>query len=208
MLRSPVDSSCSPAHPPTAVLYCTGPLLHLPALPLQVTTGTLSGLILPAPHCAPKLCLLPPPLQVTTGSDAYSFGVLMWTLYTGQQPFVISSGVMISNPLFPHFPKFGHVAHPPYTCLAERCLLMDPHERPTFAQISESLLDFFHRESVAPGPPQRPPAMSAPAAAAGSDGSIVFSSSQVSYIDSRSESGGRCLVNYLCSESGGRCLVN
>ena len=136
------------------------------------------------------------PLQVTTGSDAYSFGVLMWSLYMGQQPYVFSrSGVLLANPLFPHFPKFVYTAHPQYTSLAERCLRMDPHERPSFVEIEKGLLDFFDRECVAPGTPQlappthsievpRPPppspAMSTPASAAGSDGLI-----QVGYVGSR-----------------------
>ena len=167
------------------------------------------------PLCS-RLSLLSVPLQVTTGSDAYSFGVLMWSLYTGEQPYACKSGLLLSNPLFPHFPKAGHAAHPQYTCLAERCLRMDPHERPSFTEITESLLDFFNRESVATGPPkpapptldievpsspsqpastahshntpglsEPPPAMSAPAPAAGGDDSIIFSSSRVGYIDSR-----------------------
>ena len=165
----------------------------------------MSDCYCPAPHFAtassPLLyCLSPPPLplQVTTGSDVYSFGVLMWSLYTGQQPYVILTGVPRTNPHFPHFPKAGHAAHPQYTYLAERCLRVDPHERPSFAEIGETLQDFFHSVSLVLGPPQPappclnnkmvlgpaqpPPDTSKPA---GSDSLSPFSSSQLSYLDSR-----------------------
>ena len=125
----------------------------------------------------------------------------MWSLYTGQLPYVVGrAGVLCSNPFFPHFPKAGHAAHLQYTCLAERCLQRDPHERPSFKEIALTLLDFFNRPCGAPGPPQPappslsivvpgpchpPPATSTPAPAADRDGLVLFSSSQLSYIDSR-----------------------
>ena len=152
------------------------------------------------------------PLQITTGSDVYSFGVLMWSLYMGQQPYVIRSGVLFTNPLFPHFPKAGHAAHPQYTCLTERCLRRDPHERPSFTEISGSLMDFFNRVAAAPGPPQPapptlsimvpippqpPPATSSHPPTAGSNAVVLISSSQLSYIESR------CLLaSYLLPGAG------
>ena len=134
------------------VSHCTlGTSLFVPAASAGDNRGVEHTATASSTH-ATALCLPPPPLQVTTGSDAYSFGVLMWTLYTGQQPYVVSrSGVPLSNPLFPHFPKAGHATHPQYICLAERCLRMDPHERPSFVEIAKGLLDFFDRECVAPG---------------------------------------------------------
>ena len=127
----------------------------------------------------------------------------MWSLYMGQQPYVVRSGVLFTNPLFPHFPKTGNATHPQYTCLAERCLRRDPHERPSFAEITDCLIDFFSRDRVAPGPPQpapptlsmvapgppRPPPATSPTSShpptAGSDMVVLVSSSQLSYIESR-----------------------
>ena len=78
---------------------------------------------------------------MTTGSDVYSFGVLMWSLYTGQQPYVWKAGVLLPNTHFPHFPDH---APPHYTGLVQRCLQRDPHERPTFPEITASLVAFFN----------------------------------------------------------------
>ena len=79
--------------------------------------------------------------QVCFGSDAYSFGVLMWTLYTGMQPFVYNNAnVLMKNPLFPHFPPS---AHPEYTSLTRWCLRRDPHERPSFVEIARCLCELF-----------------------------------------------------------------
>ena len=75
-------------------------------------------------------------MQVTTGSDVYSFGVIMWSLYCGQHPYVSKGGFFVPNSLFPRFPAG---AHPVYKSLALQCLLTDPHERPTFANISDVL---------------------------------------------------------------------
>ena len=80
----------------------------------------------------------------------------MWSIYTGQQPYVFSDkdGEPLPNKLFPHFPS---IAPPQYTCLAERCLRWDPHERPSFTEITACLQAFFDREvgprRSAAGPP-------------------------------------------------------
>ena len=79
--------------------------------------------------------------QVTTGSDVYSFGVLMWSLYMGQKPYVVKAGEVLPNMLFPHFPVH---APPQYTGLVQSCLRRDPHERPTFPEITASLVAFFN----------------------------------------------------------------
>ena len=103
--------------------------------------------------------LCPPALQITTGSDVYSFGVLMWSFYTGQQPYVWAAGMLRPNTLFPHFPT---AAAPQYKSLAERCLQRDPHQRPTFAEISDSLVAFFSEEMDGPGTAPAGPARPAP----------------------------------------------
>ena len=83
--------------------------------------------------------------------------MLMWSLYTGQMPYVYCDGDGVTlkpNMLFPHFPK---TAHSHFACLAERCLQRDPHERPSFAEITAILEAFFDSEAdaseAAAGPP-------------------------------------------------------
>ena len=65
----------------------------------------------------------------------------MWSLYTGQLPYVWKAGVLLPNTLFPYFPAH---APPQYTVLVQRCLRRDPHERPTFPEITASLVAFFN----------------------------------------------------------------
>ena len=78
---------------------------------------------------------------MTLASDVYSFGVLMWCLYTGQLPYVHRTGAWQCNALFPHFPVH---APPLYTGLVQSCLRRDPHDRPTFPEITASLVAFFN----------------------------------------------------------------
>ena len=89
---------------------------------------------------------------------------MMWYLYTGQQPYVVSGDFFVPNKLFPLFPKAA-AAHPQYTSLAERCLRVDPHERPSFVEVADSLEAFFNRV-VGPReqrlPPPTPPTAPAP----------------------------------------------
>ena len=83
------------------------------------------------------ICMLPCTCsQVTTGSDVYSFGVLMWSLYTGQQPYVCDGDLLSPNKLFPKFPCAGM---PQYVSLAEQCMQWNPHDRPSFGEISSAL---------------------------------------------------------------------
>ena len=88
-----------------------------------------------------------PCLRLTPGSDVYSFGVLLWSLYSGQQPCVVRGGLNTRNPLFPHFPSIRTTkacsAHSQYKSLAHQCLRQDPHQRPSFADMTHSLAFIF-----------------------------------------------------------------
>ena len=73
-------------------------------------------------------------MQVTTGSDVSSFGVLMWVFYAGHHPYLWRDGEWTHNPAFPFFPKgrrFRDPIHMHYIHLARCCLHSDPHTRPT-----------------------------------------------------------------------------
>ena len=90
------------------------------------------------------------------GSDVYSYGVLLWSFYVGQQPFQIRVGLWEPNPLFPSFPstsRSGEPAHLEYQALVRQCLREDPHERPTFAHIALFLERILGQgATTAPGP--------------------------------------------------------
>ena len=64
----------------------------------------------------------------------------MWSLYTGQLPYLLNGADVQPNKNFPAFPQG---AHPQYTSLACSCLWRDPHERPSFTDIAHSLLAIF-----------------------------------------------------------------
>ena len=87
----------------------------------------------------------------------------MWSIYTGQEPYVWQGDLPSKNPLFPHFPS---TSHPQYVHLTERCLRMDPHDRPSFVEISACLISLFQKVDasaclVPVGPPRpAPPALS------------------------------------------------
>ena len=101
-------------------------------------------------------------MQVTTGSDVYSYGVLMWCLYTGENPYLCERGLLVPNKRFPLFPD---PTPPLYKQLAERCLQRDPHDRPTFAEISARLVALCDPGPSIPmpaGPPRpAPPTLNA-----------------------------------------------
>ena len=137
--------------------------------------------------CACPACAM----QVTTGSDVYSYGVLMWCLYTGENPYLCERGLLVPNKRFPLFPD---PTPPLYKQLAERCLQRDPHDRPTFAEISARLVALCDPGPSIPMPagPPRPALLDAePQAAATATITIGSSSDEgdsraISYCDSRS----------------------
>ena len=69
--------------------------------------------------------------------------MLLWSLYTGKNPYMAKAGMLVPNPTFP---QFSPSAHPEYQDLANSCLRRDPHLRPSFSEISSRLADFFSQE--------------------------------------------------------------
>lgn len=88
-------------------------------------------------HMAPEVLMNG---RVSKAADVYSFGILLWELYTG--------GTAFSNIPGPHIghaittgkrPIFSLATPPAYQLLAETCWSPDPEARPTFPQIIQCL---------------------------------------------------------------------
>jgi Protein tyrosine and serine/threonine kinase len=75
--------------------------------------------------------------RLVCASDTFSFGAVLWQLFSGTPPFTLSlAGDVVQAPDFPTFPD-----HAPfnYAVLALACMAPEPGERPPFFQAYEVL---------------------------------------------------------------------
>ncbi|DBA81747.1 hypothetical protein WJX77_001163 [Trebouxia sp. C0004] len=89
-------------------------------------------------HMAPEMIA---DKQVTKAVDVYAFGVIMWELVNGEEPWLgLTNDVIIAN-VVQHKMQlaFSEYEAPAYTELALECMAYDPQARPTFQQIEDRL---------------------------------------------------------------------
>ncbi|XP_016494688.2 RAF-like serine/threonine-protein kinase 20 [Nicotiana tabacum] len=91
------------------------------------------------PWMAPEL--LSGKTKVTEKIDVYSFGIVMWELLTGDEPYADMHcasiiGGIVNNTLRPQIPTW---CDPEWKALMESCWAPEPAERPSFSEISQKL---------------------------------------------------------------------
>lgn len=81
--------------------------------------------------------------KLTSKTDVYSFGVLMWQLFNCLRPWAGMNHAQVINQVVVKKAKLTFPPHCPeaFRDLAERCMRPDPEERPNFADVLETLID-------------------------------------------------------------------
>lgn len=88
---------------------------------------------------------MPPELlgssKISSKTDVYAFGLIMWELTTGEAPFgMVTVADIWRKVVIEHYrPSFASNVPPGYVNLATMCWDNDPKLRPTFDQVQNEL---------------------------------------------------------------------
>ncbi len=97
--------------------------------------------------CAPELLLGSE--DITTKADIYSFGTILWEIFTGQQPFAgLSLGKLTQKVLAGEREQLPETLPKGLGELIGRCWLADPYRRPEMAEINQWLEKYELDESL------------------------------------------------------------
>ncbi|KAH6772272.1 kinase superfamily with octicosapeptide/Phox/Bem1p domain-containing protein [Perilla frutescens var. hirtella] len=113
---------------------------HRPVCKVKQNTLVSGGVRGTLPWMAPEL-LSGKSNMVTEKIDVYSFGIVMWELLTGDEPYTDMHcasiiGGIVNNSLRPQIPMW---CDPEWKSLMESCWGCDPAERPSFSEIAQRL---------------------------------------------------------------------
>ncbi|XVF68382.1 hypothetical protein PTKIN_Ptkin10aG0201200 [Pterospermum kingtungense] len=102
-----------------------------------LVTGGVRGTL---PWMAPEL-LNGSSSKVSEKVDVFSFGIVLWEILTGEEPYANMHygaiiGGIVSNTLRPHVPSY---CDPEWKLLMEQCWAPDPVVRPSFTEIARRL---------------------------------------------------------------------
>lgn len=102
-----------------------------------LVTGGVRGTL---PWMAPEL-LNGSSNKVSEKVDVFSFGIVLWEILTGEEPYANMHygaiiGGIVNNTLRPHIPNF---CDPEWRMLMEQCWAPDPAARPSFTEIARRL---------------------------------------------------------------------
>lgn len=102
-----------------------------------LVSGGIRGTL---PWMAPEL-LNGSSSRVSEKVDVFSFGIVMWELLTGEEPYAnmhygLIIGGIVNNTLRPHVPSW---CDPAWRSLMEQCWSADPAARPSFTEIASRL---------------------------------------------------------------------
>eukprot|EP00201_Polytomella_parva_P010422 CAMPEP_0175058822 /NCGR_PEP_ID=MMETSP0052_2-20121109/12069_1 /TAXON_ID=51329 ORGANISM="Polytomella parva, Strain SAG 63-3" /NCGR_SAMPLE_ID=MMETSP0052_2 /ASSEMBLY_ACC=CAM_ASM_000194 /LENGTH=934 /DNA_ID=CAMNT_0016324261 /DNA_START=67 /DNA_END=2867 /DNA_ORIENTATION=- len=94
-------------------------------------------------HLAPELFQVGS--KLTTSVDTFSFGIMMWELYTGQRAYSGMGREQIIDRVYKRKgrPSFPAGVPQPYVTMAKSCWDNDPSQRPTFIVILQKLTEML-----------------------------------------------------------------